>query len=159
MLTVNLSAALAAYYFNHRSATEQEARSPPLDAALVGVRLISLDDHLHQLMAHHVFFVEVNKFNPFYIGQHAFSLDQATSFSGWQVNLRYVAGDNGLGAKTDSREEHFHLLARRVLGLIQDDERIGQRATTHKGQGRYFYDAFLQEACDALVVDQIKKRV
>ena len=35
-----------------------------------------------------------------------------------QVDLRDVAGDHGLGADADAREEHLHLLGRRILRLV-----------------------------------------
>ena len=121
--------------------------------------VVGLDNHLHQLVAHDVFFVEVDKLNAFDVGQNSFSFDQAASFPLRQVYLRDVAGDNGFGAKADSRQEHLHLFAGSVLRFIQNDECIGQRAPAHERQRRNFDDSFLQQASDAFVVDQIKQSV
>ncbi len=43
------------------------------------------------------------------------------------VDLRGVAGDDGLGPEPDPGEEHLHLLGRRVLRLVEDDERRVER--------------------------------
>ena len=45
-----------------------------------------------------------------------------------EVDLRRVAVDHGLGSEPDAREEHLHLLRGRVLRLVEDHERIVQRA-------------------------------
>ena len=51
-----------------------------------------------------------------------------------QVNLCNVAGDDGFGADADARQEHFHLLRRRVLCFVKDDEGMVERASAHVGK-------------------------
>src|SRR5207244_1878120 len=114
----------------------QGRRLLTLDFTLPGLRLVSLDDHLYQLVTHDVLFVEVDEFNAFDISQYAFGLHQAAPFSGGQINLRYVAGNNRLRAETNAREKHLHLLAGRVLRFIQNNKGIGERAAAHEGQRR-----------------------
>ena len=51
-----------------------------------------------------------------------------------QVDLGDVAGDHDLGAEAEAGEEHLHLLGRGVLRLVEDDERVVERAAAHVGQ-------------------------
>ena len=67
-----------------------------LDLALLGLFFVSLDDHLHELVTHDVFFGEVDKLDAFEIGEHAFRFNQAAAFSGRQIHLSDVAGDHRL---------------------------------------------------------------
>ena len=53
-----------------------------------------------------------------------------------QVDLGDVAGDDDLGAEAEPGEEHLHLLGRGVLRLVQDDERVVERAAAHVRQRR-----------------------
>ena len=51
-----------------------------------------------------------------------------------QVDLGDVAGDHDLGAEAEPGQEHLHLLGRGVLRLVEDDERVVERAAAHVGQ-------------------------
>jgi hypothetical protein len=53
-----------------------------------------------------------------------------------QVDLAGVAGDDRLRAEADPRQEHLHLLGRRVLRLVEDDERVVERAAAHERERR-----------------------
>ena len=46
-----------------------------------------------------------------------------------------VTCNNSRGAKAQSRQEHFHLFARGVLSLVENDERVVERSTAHEGKG------------------------
>ena len=72
-------------------------------------------------------------------------LDQAALLPARQVDLRDVAGDHRLGAEADAREEHLHLLGRGVLRLVEDDERVVERAAAHEGERRDLDRAALEE--------------
>ena len=48
-----------------------------------------------------------------------------------QVDLGNIAGNDCLGAEAQSGEEHFHLLGRSVLRLIEDDEAVIQGTAAH----------------------------
>ena len=61
--------------------------------------------------------------------------DEATTVAG-DVDLCHVAGHDGLRPEAKSCEEHFHLLRRRVLGLVQDDEGLIQSSSPHVCQRR-----------------------
>jgi len=56
-------------------------KSAFLDLALLGMRLVGFNDHLHQLVPDDVFVAEVNEVNAIDAGQDALSLDQTAAFS------------------------------------------------------------------------------
>ena len=76
-----------------------------------------------------------------------------------QVDLADVAGDHGLGAEADARQEHLHLLGRRVLRLVEDDEGMVQRAAAHEGQRRDLERRLLEGLADAVEAHQVVQRV
>ena len=43
-----------------------------------------------------------------------------------QVKLRHIARDDHAGTETKTRQEHLHLLRRRVLRFVQDNEAVVQ---------------------------------
>ena len=79
--------------------------------------------------------------------------------AGGQVDLRHVAGDHRLRAVAEAGEEHLHLLAGGVLRLVEDDERVVQRAAAHEGERRDLDDAALQHLLRAVEVDHVVQRV
>jgi len=50
-------------------------QSAMLHLALLSVRFVGLYDHLHKLVAHHIFFTELNEVDSFDAGEYAFGLD------------------------------------------------------------------------------------
>ena len=54
-------------------------------------------------------------------GQHLLEAEEAAAAAG-HVDLGDVAGDDDLRPEADAGEEHLHLLGRRVLRLVEDDE-------------------------------------
>ena len=62
--------------------------------------------------------------------------DQARALVARQVDLGDVAGDDHPRAEPEPGEEHLHLLGARVLGLVEDHERVIQRAAAHECQRR-----------------------
>ena len=52
-----------------------------------------------------------------------------------EVDLGDVAGDDDLGAEPEPGEEHLHLLGRGVLRLVEDDERVVERAPRMNASG------------------------
>ena len=63
--------------------------------------------------------------------QNIFNDKQATAALPREVDLRGIAGDDNLGVEAQTGKEHFHLCKRRVLCLVQDNERIVQSPTAH----------------------------
>src|SRR5712671_5265603 len=58
----------------HRATSYEAKKSATLDLALLCMRLVSFNDHLHQLVPDHVFVAEVNKVDAIDAGQNTFSL-------------------------------------------------------------------------------------
>ncbi len=55
-----------------------------------------------------------------------------------QVHLRHVAGDDHRRVEAQTGQEHLHLLFGGVLRLVEDHERVVQRAAAHVGERRHF---------------------
>src|SRR5258708_3876871 len=130
-----------------------------LNLALLRMRLVGLDDHLHEFVPHHVFITEVNKVYAVDARQDAFGLDQTAAFARRQIDLGHVAGDHCFRAKSNSRQKHFHLFAGRVLRFVKDYECIRKRAPAHEGQRRYFDHTLFQQFGHPLVIDQVEQRI
>src|SRR5207244_12113660 len=86
------------------------------------VLFVGIDDARNQRMAHHVLRAELREGDAAYAVEDAARLDQAALLPAREIDLRDVAVDHRLGAEADARQEHLHLLGRRVLRLVQDDE-------------------------------------
>ena len=76
-----------------------------------------------------------------------------------QVDLRDVAGDHGLRAEAEARQEHLHLLGGRVLRFVEDDERVVQRAPAHERDRRDLDGAALEQPLGLLDVHHVVERV
>src|SRR5262245_31595606 len=98
-----------------------------LEVDLLVVLIVSLDDHLHQLMADHVALVEEDERDSFDAADDALRLHQARLATRRQVDLRHVAGDYGLRPEADARQKHLHLFRGRVLRLVENDKRVPKR--------------------------------
>ena len=77
----------------------------------------------------------------------------------WQVDLRHVAGNHGARPETDSGQEHLHLFHARILGLVENHERLVQRAAAHECQRRDFYDVALDEPGHPIGAEHVVERV
>ena len=91
--------------------------------------------------------------------QRAVRFEQAGMLVRRQIDLRFVAGDDGLGADAEAREEHEHLLGGRVLRFVENDEGVVQRASAHVGQRRDLDDAALGVLLDFLGRQHVVQRV
>ncbi len=90
--------------------------------------------------------------------EHLLEPEQAAAAAG-HVDLGGVAGDDGLGPEADAGEEHLHLLGRRVLRLVEDDEAAVERAAPHERQRRDLDGAPLEQPLRALGLDHVVERV
>ena len=61
--------------------------------------------------------------------------------------------------KPEAGQEHLHLLRRGVLGLVEDDERVVQRAPAHVGQWRDLDGAGREQLGDRLRVEHVVQSV
>ena len=74
---------------------------------------------------------KVTKTQPFDTFQNGLHMFQTRELMPWQIDLRHITGDNGLGAKTDTCQEHLHLFHCRVLRFIHDHTGMVQGSPAH----------------------------
>src|SRR3954452_4922476 len=110
-------------------------------------------------MAHYIFAGEAREGDAPYILEHFLRIHESAALSACQVDLRDVACDHGFGAEADTRQEHLHLLERGVLRLIEDDERVVERAPTHVGERTNLDRAALEKLADLLEAHEIVQSV
>jgi hypothetical protein len=138
-------------------------REPQFRQAACGrhcvVFLVGVNDARHERMAHHVGGIEIGEGQAAHVLEDAPCLDQAGRLPARQVHLRDVAGDHRAGTDADAGEEHFHLLGRCVLRLVQDDEGMIQGAAAHVGQRCDFDVLLLEQLGDLVEAHQVIQRV
>ena len=72
-----------------------------------------------------------------------------------KVLLRKVPGYDNFGAESDSCQKHLHLGRRRILGLIENNERIIQCSASHIRQRNHLYYTLLSEPCSSFDSEHI----
>ena len=92
-------------------------------------------------------------------GSTSDDVGQARALAAREVVLRRIARDDDLRAEAEAREEHLHLLGRGVLGLVEDDERVVERAPAHEGERRDLDHALLHVGRQAVGVEHVVERV
>ena len=85
--------------------------------------------------------------------------DQARGLVARKVDLGHVAGDDDLRAEPEPGQEHLHLLGRRVLGLVEDDERVVERAPAHERERRHLDRPLLEVRVEPVGVEHVVERV
>ena len=140
--------------------TQRGARSPRRRRArALGVHVVGLDDPLHELVAHDVLAAEADELDALDPVEDVADDDQPRLLLARQVDLRDVAGHDHPRAEAEAREEHLHLLGRRVLRLVEDHERVVQRAPAHERQRRDLDHAALDVLGDLLGVEHVVQGV
>src|SRR5437879_2658192 len=134
-------------------------RELPRGAHLLVVPLVRFDNALHQVVPHHVAFIEVHKADARYALKHFERIQQAAALTARKVDLSDVAVHYHLGIEALARQHHFHLLGGAVLGLIQDDEAVVERAAAHEGNGRHFDGQALEQFFHLVWFEHIVKGV
>ena len=81
------------------------------------------------------------------------------SLAGGQVHLRGVAVDDGPRPEAHAGEEHLHLLRGGVLGLVEDDEGVVQRAASHVRERRDLHGPALHEPRERVGARHLEQRV
>ena len=119
------------------------------------VRFIRRHDGLHQRVSHHIGGLENREGNATNSVQDITRVDESADLALLQVHLRDIYGDHRLGAKSDARQKHFHLLRRGVLRLVEDDERVVQSAPAHEGKRCHFNLAALEHTVHFVETQQI----
>ena len=110
-------------------------------------------------MTHDVFFPELDIADAFNFAAHFQRLDQPALFPLRQVNLRHVPGDHRFRIEAQPRQKHFHLFAGSVLRLVQNHERIVERAPAHERERRHLDNAFFEEPLQFVCVQHVVQRV
>src|SRR5215510_14471301 len=123
------------------------------------VPLVRVDDLPDQLVPHHVVAGQLGEVNVRDAVEDVLHHAQPAHLPRQQVDLRDVAGDHHLGAEAEPGQEHLHLLRRRVLRLIKDDERVIEAPAPHECQRRYLDRAGGGELGDRLRVHHVVQRV
>src|SRR5438552_13895857 len=93
--------------------------------------LVIADDALDERVTNHVAPAKLDDGDAVHGFQCPVGLEQSRMAVGRQVNLRFVAGDHGLGSVAEPRQEHEHLFRGRILGFVQDDEGVIERSSAH----------------------------
>ena len=101
----------------------------------------------------------MGKADAFDVLEHLGDMRQARTRPARQIDLGDVASDHGGRAKTDAREEHFHLFQRGVLRLVQNDKAVVQRAATHVRQRRDLDHLLLDQLGDLFKAEHLIQRV
>jgi hypothetical protein len=91
--------------------------------------------------------------------EHRARVHEARGLPLGEVDLGHVARDDGLGAEADAREEHLHLLGRGVLRLVEDHERVVERAPAHEGERCDLDGSPLEGAHHLVVAHEVVERV
>src|SRR5882762_2605133 len=82
-------------------------------------------DLCHQLVAYDVLVGEYNAADAVDVRKQANRLGKARGLAARQVDLAGIAGDDHAAVLAQPGQEHLHLHRGGVLGLIQDDDRVG----------------------------------
>ena len=101
---------------------------------------------------------EVHERQPLDAGEHPLQAEQP-ALAVRHVDLGDVAGDDDTRAEADAGEEHLHLLGRRVLRLVEDDEAVVERAAAHERQRGDLDGLALEQALRALGLDHVVQGV
>ena len=109
-------------------------------------------------MAHDVLARQAHECETVDPGEHLLETEQATA-PALHVDLGDIAGDDDLRAEADAGEEHLHLLGRRVLRLVQDDEAAVQRAPAHERQRCDLDGSPLEQPLRTFGLDHVVQRV
>ena len=93
------------------------------------------------------------------VAEHDARFLQSRQLAAGQIDLRDVAGDHGLRVVAEPRQEHLHLLGGRVLRLVEDDERVVERAPAHERERRDFDRPALEHPPRAIEIHHVVQRV
>ena len=128
-------------------------------AVALGVLAVGGDDALHELVADDVVGAEADEADVGDRGEDLADDDQAGALVARQVDLGDVAGDHHPEPNPSRVRNIFICSGRGVLSLVEDHERIVDRAAAHEGQRRHLDDVALEVGRDLLRVEHVVERV
>ena len=143
----------------HRAAPSARLRGAQLGRRALGVLVVGRDDPPHELVADDVLLAEAHEVDSLDRLEDVRDDDQARILLAGQVDLGDVAGDHHPGVEAQPGEEHLHLLGAGVLGLVEDDEAVVERAAAHEGQRRDLDHPALEVLGDPLGVEHVVQGV
>src|SRR3954447_2777692 len=118
------------------SSTAAPVGRPQVRRRVLRVLGVGRDDALHELVADDVLAAEAHEVNALDALEDVPDDQQAGLLLAREVDLRDVTGHDHARSEPEPGEEHLHLLGRRVLGLVEDHERVVERSAAHEGQRR-----------------------
>ena len=110
-------------------------------------------------MPHHISFIEVGELDALGSFEDTLSVIETRDLTGREVNLSHISSHYHLAMEAHSSHEHFHLLHGTVLGLIQYDKAVAQRASPHESEGSDFDEVLIQQLLNPGRVEQEEKRI
>ena len=124
------------------------------------VGVVGLDDLLHQLVADDVRVVEVDEADALDVLHDLAAPRPGPTRCGFGRSICVMSPvTTAFEPKPEPRQEHLHLLRRGVLRLVEDDERVVQRAPAHEGDRRHLDGAALDQPRRLLGVHHVVERV
>src|SRR4051812_33284418 len=99
--------------------------------------LVGTHDVLDNAVAHHVAVGKPHERQSVDPAEDLLQPDEAGPAPG-QVDLGHVTSHHRPAAETDAGQEHLHLLGRGVLRLVENDEAVVQRPSTHERERGHF---------------------
>src|SRR6266851_863854 len=84
------------------------------------VLVIGANNALHQVMSHHIGFVEVNERQAFHALQYVNRFQQTAAPRVGQIDLRDVSGNHRFGVESEAGNEHLHLFGSGVLRFVEN---------------------------------------
>lgn len=119
------------------------------------ISFVSPDDAAYHIVTDDVFIAEIDHADTADVFEYLFGFGQARHAPVDEVDLRGVAVDDDPRVVAHTGEEHLHLFPRRVLGFIEDDERLFQSPAAHVSERRDFDDVAVDHLLELVVAEHI----
>jgi len=117
--------------------------------------VVGVDNACHEFVPDDVLGGVDDVANSLDVSQEPRCFREARGLSGREVDLARIAGDDHAAVLAESREKHLHLHRGRILRLVEDDDRVRQRASAHESERRDLDLAGLQRTLDDAGIHQI----
>ena len=98
------------------------------------VCVVGTDYSLHKWVPHDVLVTKFGEGDTSHVLQYDRSVRKSALCPFGQVNLAGVSGHDSGRSKANPRQEHLHLLPRRILRFVENDKGVIQRPAPHKGE-------------------------
>src|SRR5215211_1751538 len=126
---------------------------------LLGVLVVRGHDPLNELVTHDVLAAEAHELDALDLLEDLADDDEPRGLVLGKVDLGDVARHDHLRVESEPGEEHLDLLLARVLGLVEDHERIVKAAPAHEGQWGDLDDAAVDVLVDLFWLEHVVEGV